>query len=60
MSEKNESVLVGSDNLPNDARTLLSDMMAQLMETYEFKHGSTAAYWHLAAVLSQHLGEGKQ
>lgn len=51
---------VGSDNLPSDARALLGDMMFQLSETHDFKHGATAAYWHLAAVLSQHLGEGKK
>ena len=50
---------IGSDNLPNEARILLQDMLAHLEETFEFKHGTTAAYWHLAAVLSQHLGEGK-
>ena len=51
---------VGGIPIPVDARIILSDMLAQLEEKYNFKHGSTAAFFHLAHVLSEHLAEGKK
>ena len=54
------NVLVGSNPLPRTAQIELGDLMARLDDLYEFKNGATAAYWHLANVLSEHLTGGKK
>jgi hypothetical protein len=52
--------VVGSNPLPPEVAAELGDLIARLNETHYFKNGSTAAFWHLSAVLAQHLGEGRE
>jgi hypothetical protein len=58
--DSNKEIVVGSIPLPRTAQNELSDFMARLDDLYEFKNGATAAYWHLAHVLSEHLTGGKK
>ncbi len=50
---------VGHNPLPNDASADVSDLISILSERYQFINGEAAAYWHLCAILAQHLGKGK-
>lgn len=58
--DSNKETIVGSNPLPRTAQIELGDLMARLDDLYEFKHGATAAYWHLAHVLATHLSGGKK
>lgn len=50
---------IGTTGLPLLAHNELSDLIKKMSEIYEFKHGATAAFWHIALALSCHLGEPK-
>ncbi len=56
----NEQLSVGDIPIPAGAAREVGNMLAILEEKYEFKNGSTAAYWYICAVLAQHLEGGKQ
>lgn len=49
------NVVVGGTGLPPDVQQKLGDLITQLALTYEFKHGATAAMFHVAATLAEHL-----
>lgn len=51
---------VGETGLPHDVQVELSDFVARLEERYDFNHGEVAAFYHMAIVLSEHLGKGKE
>ena len=51
---------IGSTGLPIDVLNEISDLVARLEETYNFKHGSTAAYWAVAHTLAGHVSKGKE
>jgi hypothetical protein len=59
MGEIMNDIEVGGNPLPVDARSEVANLISLLGERYEFVNGKTAAYWHLCAILAQHLGEGK-
>lgn len=50
---------IGASGLPHDAQMELSEMLAILSERYDFKNGTTAAFWDLSFTLAKHLGAGK-
>ena len=50
---------VGGTGLPKDVLEDLKVLFEKLEQEYNFKHGSTAAFWNVSLVLSQHIGEKK-
>lgn len=46
---------VGGTGLPPDVQQKLGDLITQLALTHDFKHGATAAMFHVAATLAEHL-----
>ena len=56
----NQEFIVGQNPLPYDASREVGDLIVNLGEQYEFINGETAAYWHVCAILAQHLGVGKK
>jgi len=56
----NDVVVGGTPGMPAEALNELKDLIARLNEQFYFKNGATAAYWHLAIALSEHIGEGRE
>ena len=52
-------VTVGGTGLPKDVLEDLHVLFEKLEKQYNFNHGATAAFWNIALVLSQHIGEKK-
>lgn len=48
----------GETGLSHDVDVDLSNLIHRLEQRYNFKHGTVAAFYHMATVLSQHLEPG--
>jgi hypothetical protein len=51
---------IGGSGLPQDVHRELTDFIASVGGRYEFKYGSTAAFWDMAWALAQHIGQPKE
>lgn len=51
---------VGSSGVPHDVEIEVSDLITRLAERYQIKNGTTAAFFHVCATLSNHIGDGLQ